>query len=176
MKRILLPALLIFLFAGSAFADLYQWKDESGVIHITDSMEKVPSKYRAEVRVFKEGPKEAPYTSPDLDMTTPPSLEQETEDLYGDQTLEWWRQNFQKKREELSSLQSSINAKTQFMEVFESGRRFGQVFDTESVAKYNILKEELPQDLKRLASIREEYSEFQDKATRAGVPREIREP
>lgn len=174
MKRILLPALLIFLFAGPALADLYQWKDERGIIHITDSMEKVPSKYRDEVRVFKEGPKEAP--SPDLDVTTPPSLEQEAEELYGDQTLEWWRQSFQKKRSEISDLQSSINAKTQFLEVFESGRRFGQVFDTESVTRYKILKEEMPEDLKRLASLREEYSEFQDKATRAGVPREIREP
>lgn len=174
MKRILLPALLLFLLAGPALADLYQWKDESGVIHITDSMEKVPSKYRAEVRIFKEGPKQAP--SPDLDVTTPPSLEQEADELYGDQTLEWWRQSFQKKREEITGLQSSINAKTQFMEVFESGRRFGQVFDTESVARYNILKEELPEDLKRLTALREEYSEFQDKAVRAGVPKEIREP
>lgn len=173
MKRIL-PTLLILLFAGSAYADLYQWKDESGVIHITDSMEKVPSKYRAEVRVFKEGPKETSF--PELDVTTPPSLEQEAEELYGDQTLEWWRQNFQKKRSEVSDLQSSINAKTQFLKVFESGRRFGQIFDTESVAKYKILKEELPEDLKRLALLREEYSEFQDKATRAGVPRAIREP
>lgn len=174
MKRTLLPALLILLFTGSAFADLYQWKDEQGVIHITDSMEKVPSKYRDEVRVFKEGPKEAP--SPHLDVETPPTLEREAEDLYGDQTLEWWRQSFQKKRSEIGDLQSSINAKAQFLEVFESGRRFGQVFDTESVARYKILKEEMPEDLKRLALLREEYSEFQDKATRAGVPREIREP
>jgi len=185
MKRIL-PALLILLFAGSAFADLYQWKDERGVIHITDSMEKVPSKYRDEVRVFKEGPKQAPApeqeavpeedTGPDLDVTTPPSLEQEAEELYGDQTLEWWKQSFQEKRSKINDLQSSINAKTQFMQVFEAGRRFGQVFDAESVTKYNIVKKELPEDLKKLALLREEYSEFQDKATRAGVPKEIREP
>jgi hypothetical protein len=174
MKKTLLPALLLFLFTGPAFADLYQWKDEQGVIHITDSMEKVPSKYRAEVRIFKEGAKEAP--GPGVDVETPPNLEQEAEDLYGDQTLEWWRQSFQKKRSELSDLQASITAKTQFMEVYESGRRFGQVFDTENVARYNILKEELPADLKRLTLLREEYSEFQDKAVRAGVPREIREP
>jgi len=174
MKNFLLPALLLFLLAGPAFADLYQWKDERGIIYITDSMEKVPSKYRGEVRVFKEGPKEAP--GPDLDVETPPTLEKEAEELYGDQTLEWWRQSFQKKRSEISDLQASINAKTQFMEVFEAGRRFGQIFDSESVAKYRILKEELPEDLKRLASLREEFSDFQRKATRAGVPRDIREP
>src|SRR4030067_2406630 len=103
MKNFLLPALLLFLLAGPAFADLYQWKDERGVIHITDSMEKVPSKYRDEGRVFKEGPKEAP--SPDLDVTTPPSLEQGAEGLDGDQTRAWRRQSFQKKRSEISELQ-----------------------------------------------------------------------
>lgn len=174
MKNFLFTALFVSFLAGPAFADLYQWKDERGIIHITDSMEKVPSEYRGEVRVFKEGPKED--SAPDLDVETPPSLEQEAEELYGDQTLEWWRQNFQRKRSEINDLQASINAKTQFMEVFESGRRFGQVFDSESIAKYNILKEELPEDLKRLASLREEYSNFQSKATRAGVPRDIREP
>jgi hypothetical protein len=37
-------------------------------------------------------------------------------------------------------------------------------------------KEELPEDLKKLSMLKEEYTEFQDKATRAGVPRDIREP
>lgn len=173
MKKILLPAILFAFLASPAFADLYQWKDERGVIHITDSMEKVPSKYRAQVRVFKEGPTEE--IGP-VEAETPPPLQEKRDELYGDQTLEWWRQNFMRKREEIANLQSSISTKTQFLEVFESGRRFGQVYDNETVARYKILKEELPEDLRRLAELREEYEEFQRSATRAGVPKGIREP
>lgn len=175
MRKTICAAVLLVFFAAPAFADLYQWKDERGVIHITDSMEKVPQKYRDQVRVFKERPQED--RSPELETETPPVLEEKgQEDLYGDQTLEWWRQSFQKKREEISNLQTSINTKTQFLEVFEAGRRFGQIFDSESSAKYRIIKEELPEDLRRLAELREEYEDFQREATRAGVPKSIREP
>lgn len=174
MKKVLLCAMFLVFYAAAAFADLYQWKDEKGVIHITDSMEKVPSKYRNEVRVFKEGPEED--RGPELEVETPPVLQEPGDELYGDQTLEWWRQSFMKKREEINNLQTSVNTKTQFLEVIESGRRFGQVFDKESVAKYKILKEELPEDLSKLAELREEYEDFKRSATRAGVPKSIREP
>lgn len=174
MKKILFSAVVFLFLASSAFADLYQWKDASGVIHITDSMEKVPPEYRNQVRVFKEGAREE--EAPSLDVETPPTLEEERQDLYGDQTLEWWRQSFQKKREELSNLQTSINTKTQFMEVYEGGRRFGQIFDDESNARYKIVKEELPEDLRKLAELREEYEDFKRSAIRAGVPKNIREP
>lgn len=173
MKKILFSAVVFLFFASTAFADLYQWKDESGVIHITDSMDKVPERYRSQVRIFREGAQEEEAAG---DVETPPTIEEERQDLYGDQTLEWWRQNFQKKREELANLQGSINTKTQFMEVYEGGRRFGQIFDDESNARYRIIKEELPQDLRRLAELREEYEEFQRKARLAGVPKGIREP
>lgn len=173
MKKILFSAFVFLFLASTAFADLYQWKDDTGVIHITDSMEKVPQEYRNQVRVFKEGAKEG---EPSLDIESPPTLEEQRQDLYGDQTLEWWRQNFQKKREELSNLQTSINTKTQFMEVYEGGKRFGQIFDNDSNARYKIIKEELPEDLRKLAELREEYEDFQRSAIRAGVPKGIREP
>jgi hypothetical protein len=134
MKKLLFHALIVAFLAAPAFADLYQWNDERGVVHITDSMEKVPSKYRSAVRVIKEGPSEAPApeeeaapsgdtgtvedVSPDLDQTMPPA-----EDLYGDETLEWWTQSFQDKRSEISGLQKSIDTKTGFIEVFEAGKK-----------------------------------------------------
>lgn len=185
MKKILLPALLLFLAAGPALADLYQWRDEAGIIHITDSMEKVPSKYRDGVKVFKEGPKEgappeeAPpadeETPPDLDAA-PPSLDGQAEELYGDQTLEWWTQSFKEKRSEISALQESVDTKADFMKVFEAGRKFGQVYDSESVEKYKVYQKELPEDRRKLASLREKYAEFKERARRARVPDEVREP
>jgi len=166
--------LVALLFAVSpAFADLYQWTDQQGVVHITDSLEKVPQAYRGKVRVIKEGVKEA---GPALETTTPPPLTTEPgAELYGDQTLEWWRQSFNRKRTDIDQLQSSINAKTEFMTLFESGRRVGQIYTPDQVARYNLYRSEMPEDLRRLSELREEYEELQRRATIAGVPREIRE-
>ena len=136
-------------------------------------MEKVPQEYRAKVRIIKEEPKEG---APGLEMTTPKPLGAEPGNLlYGDNTLEWWRQSFIKKKNDINEMQSAISVKTQFMEVYEGGRRFGQVYAPEHVAQYNLYREELPEDLRKLTELRSEYEELQRRATIAGVPREIRE-
>jgi len=54
LGRVLFLALLFFLAfapAGQAADDeryLYQWKDERGVVNVTDSLDKVPPKYRSQ--------------------------------------------------------------------------------------------------------------------------------
>lgn len=172
MKPVLVLAALLFA-ASPALADLYQWTDQQGVIHITDSLDKVPPAYRGKVRVVKEGVKEE---GPSLEATTPPPLTAEPgAELYGDQTLEWWRQSFNRKRTDIDQLQTSINAKTEFMTLFESGRRVGQVYTPDQVARYNLYRGEMPEDLRRLSQLREEYEDLQRRATTVGVPREVRE-
>lgn len=180
MKRLLVPAIFLAFLAGPAYADLYQWSDESGRVHITDSMEKVPSKYRGEVKVFK-GATESPAPEEGVEggqaePGTAPAVEGERPvELYGEETLEWWTQSLQKKRFEISALQASVDSKTSFVELFESGRKFGQLYESKDVAKYNAFKKELPAELKELSALKEEYESLQEKAGRAGVPREIRE-
>ncbi len=182
MKKILFPVLFLLLSAGPASADLYQWKDEAGIIHITDSMEKVPSKYRDEVRVFKESPKEsmAPEEAPAQDGTViepdePLPLDVPGEELYGGETLDWWSETLKEKRTEIDALQASVDSKTDFIRVFEGGRRFGQVYEAENVDKYKSYKKELPQELTRLQSLREDYAGLKERARRAGVPEGVRE-
>jgi len=181
MKRLLLPAIFLAFLSGTAYADLYQWSDERGRLHITDSMEKVPSKYRGEVKVFKGGPSESPAPEEGVDGAqtdsgTAPAVEGEQPDeIYGEETLEWWIQSLQKKSSEISELQASVATKTSFVELFESGRRFGQIYDSKDVAKYEAFKKELPVELKELSALKEEYEDLQGKAVRAGVPKEIRE-
>lgn len=182
MKRIVLPALLLLIAGGPAMADLYQWKDESGVIHITDSEEKVPQKFRDQVKVFKEGPKQAepteefvapeealPEIDPELDG---PAMAVEEE--YGGETLEWWTESFKEKRSEISDLQATIETKADFMRVFEGGRRFGQIYDRESVDRYKAYQKELPEDREKLDKLLEDLKEFEERARRARVPEEIR--
>ncbi|WKZ32991.1 MAG: DUF4124 domain-containing protein [Thermodesulfobacteriota bacterium] len=171
----LIPFLLAALvLAPPAYAELYYWTDGQGNVHITDSLEKVPQEWRGKVRVQKE--EEAPK-GPQFETETPPPLPVEPGAvLYGDQTFDWWRISLARKKGEINELQQAINVKTNYVEVFEAGRRFGQVFASEQVAKYNLYKEELPADLRNLAALREEYGELQRKARIAGVPKEAREP
>ncbi|MBZ0221062.1 MAG: DUF4124 domain-containing protein [Candidatus Methylomirabilis sp.] len=172
--RLILFLLAALIMAPPAFAELYYWTDGQGNVHITDSMEKVPQEWRGRVRVQKE---EQAEKGPQFETETPPPLPAEPGAvLYGDQTLDWWRLSLARKAGEINELQQAINVKTNFVEVFEAGRRFGQVFASEQVAKYNLYKEELPADLRNLAALREEYEELQRKARIAGVPKDIRDP
>jgi hypothetical protein len=58
MKKLLL-ILFIFVFASSAWATVYKWVDERGVVHFSDDWSKVPPDYRnkvEEVNITKTGP------------------------------------------------------------------------------------------------------------------------
>lgn len=58
MPKILLQLMLFFcLTAGSipvAIADYYKYTDASGVVHITNTLESVPQKYRSKVKVISD--------------------------------------------------------------------------------------------------------------------------
>ena len=74
------PALWLFggmlafspLLAPPASADIYRWEDESGVVHFTDDISSVPSKYRAKTREIQKTPPEAGKPSVST-MGAPPS-------------------------------------------------------------------------------------------------------
>jgi len=44
---------LFFVVVTAASADLYQWTDESGVIHVVDESSQIPESYRKKVKVFE---------------------------------------------------------------------------------------------------------------------------
>ncbi len=166
--------LILFLPAHSP-ADLYRWTDDDGVLHITDDLGKIPEEERAGMKVFKSRPPE----KADLDDVRPPTPEdaengRKRPELYGDQTLEWWINTFSKKIGEVRAIESGIYAKKQFVEVFEGGRRFGQIYGKEEVARYERLSQEIPEDESRLKGLKKELDELRRKAAIYGVPREAR--
>jgi len=176
MKKFLVVPVLLLLLAPCAFADLYQWKDREGVVHLTNDINNVPAEYQDKVKVFKttprpQAPAQAPAPTPE--MVPAPQTSGEA-DLYGDHTLEWWKEAFNRKNQEIAELQSSIAGKQQFIDLFESGRRFGQMYGPTEVANYNKYKQELPEDEKKLSSLNDELGELRRKATIAGVPRYLR--
>ncbi|MBI5642028.1 MAG: DUF4124 domain-containing protein [Deltaproteobacteria bacterium] len=172
--RYLISALLV-LNASCAFAALYQWQDREGVIHITDRAEKVPERYRKQAKVIETTPPKETEKTETILKTEPPPAKDSGEEIFGDHTLEWWRQSLSKKRTELSSLEQSILAKKQYIDVFESGRRFGQIFSTSEVETYERYKKEVSADQLRVSELVDELEELRRKATIAGVPRAIRD-
>jgi len=160
----------LFFNAQVALADFYKWTDADGVVHITDDMDNVPGEFRTNVKTYKTEPR--PKEAPGVEERVVP--EEEMAELYGDNTLEWWKETFNKLNEEINSLEAGIAVKKQYNEVYEAGRRFGQVFGTKEIETYDRNKKELVAEGKRLEELKEEREELRRKATIYGVPRYIR--
>ena len=158
---------------GVSCAELYQWTDKDGVLHITDDLGKVPEDKRWKVKKFETTPavKEAPESAVPAEVVVP---EEHKGDLYGDETLEWWVNTFKKKNDEAQAVEGRLAARKQFIDVFEGGRRLGQVYAEEDVKKYQGFKEGLPKDEAELVGLKAELGELRRQATIHGVPKEIR--
>lgn len=165
-------ALVALCAPALAYADIYRWEDERGVLHFTDDIKKVPIRYRDKAAVQKT-------PAPSTDTSAPEGAgkveekRDSADELYGDYTLQWWLETFRKKKNEVSQAVSLIETKKKFVQMFESGRRFGQTYEQADVEKYNLYKAELPADEQRLADLNDEVSELKRKAKILGVPREI---
>jgi len=171
LKAVLIA--LIVLSASPALAELYQWKDSEGVVHITDRPENIPERYRDLVRVIEESapaqPKDENETAPQVEPRNG-----RADELYGDHPLEWWRQTFMKVFEERGSLESGIAAKQRFIDVYEGGRRFGQIYGPDDIETYAKYKKELTDEQERLSRLVDKINELRRKAAIAGVPKGIR--
>jgi hypothetical protein len=155
-----------------AFAEIYHWTDEEGVLHITDDLGKVPEEYRSKAKVFETGPAEE---EPAVEPAPPPAAPGlEVEELYDGQPLDWWKEEFEKIEKRIAELEGAYNKKRQFVSVFEAGRRFGQVFEQSDVETYQRYKKEIPEDEKRFEELDGELEELRRKARSAGVPKEVR--
>jgi hypothetical protein len=53
MKKIAILMMLVLIFASSAFATIYRWEDDRGVINFTDDYSNVPPAYRGRVEETK---------------------------------------------------------------------------------------------------------------------------
>lgn len=155
-----------------ALAEIYHWTDEEGVLHITDDLGKVPEEYRPKAKVFKTRPAEE---FPAVEPAPPPAAPGlEVEELYDGQPLDWWEEQFGKIEKRIAELEGAYNKKRQFVDVFEGGRRFGQVFEESDIETYQRYKKEIPEDEKSFKELNRELEELRRKARSAGVPKEVR--
>lgn len=187
IKKVLLGNIFLcifmffLLYPSPASSDIYHWTDEKGVLHLTDDIRNVPEEFREKAGVIKTKPTEegeegavvepAPPAPP-----APPAAEAgEGEELYGGQTLNWWKLQFHILRKEIETVESDYYEKKRFVEVYEKGRRFGQIFETNELYLYERYRKEIVWDEQRLEELRSELEELRDSARRAGVPKDVRQ-
>jgi len=173
MRSVRLALIILLLTSSAVYADLYEWTDNKGVVHFTDDLGKVPESLRSGVKTHKPGPKRPGDEEPSLAPASPAAGT--APELYGDHPLEWWLNTFRKLRNDKQSVEASVAAKEQYINMFDGGRRVGQIFSKEDVDRYETLKKEVPVDKERIQSLQDELDELTRKATIAGVPKDIRE-
>ena len=141
-------------------ADIYQWEDESGVLHFTDDLSSIPKKYRGKSREILRTPPEAgkpsvstmgaPSSPPGPSVSPSPStgetLDRPATAQDGDATA-------------AEKLRAKIDAKEQFIRAVDEKQslatnpyrnRFVSPSDLELYRKY---KEELPADREALKAL-----------------------
>jgi hypothetical protein len=100
-------ALFVWLLAVPASAaetepDTYQWTDDKGNVGFTDSLEKVPPKYRKSAKKFKAGTPQKVPTPPAGGGFTPGGSQETVNEV--------WRDRMSRARAELQDLQDQRQA------------------------------------------------------------------
>ena len=171
MKRPSGPAILsIPLFLGilvlsaplvpPAFADIYRWEDDAGVIHFTDNLSSVPAKYRKKAREIQKTPPAAgkPSVSTMGAPSAPPGPPPPPRPS-GGETIGRPSPPPDDDATQAEKLRAKIDAKERFLRAVDEKQslatnpyrnRFVSPEDLELYRKY---KEELPGDRERLMEL-----------------------
>jgi len=177
MKR-LFPAAFLFLvilMPLSAAADLYQWQDEKGGVHVVDDILLVPSKYKNKVKVIKTKPSEQAPAQQDIQPPQQTPTPSEQEELYGEHPLSWWKEEFSQKKQEISEIKKTIEEQKSYIADYEQGRRLYRLYSKEDTEKYETYKNNLPDNENQLNELKADLEALRDKARIYGVPRKVRE-
>ena len=171
MKRLLGASLfMVFVaFGANAYAVIYQWTDKDGVTHFTDDVNKVPDGEVKGLKALKETTAKPPF-APNAETPNGGAAPES----YGDKSIEWWQKAFDAKNDEIQSIKDTMAKKKGFVDVFERGRRAGQIFESTEIDDYYRFKKELPDDSKKLKAVEEELDMLRRQARDAGVPRGVR--
>ncbi len=94
MKKAIIPFVLMMLFSpfGHAQTFIYSWRDRAGKIHIVDELNKVPSQYREDLKIYRlssekvaKKPRPEAFSKP---ITTGRGVEEQTEETSREERFE----------------------------------------------------------------------------------------
>src|SRR3989337_870903 len=107
IKRTVCSAFVLFiLFSSDAVADLYQWQDEKGDIHVVDDMLLVPPQYKDKAKKLKARPqRQTPFPPTKCQPPCAASNILETRRVVWGYPLSWWKNEFSSKKNEISKLE-----------------------------------------------------------------------
>lgn len=162
--------------AAPAISDIITWTDDDGVTHFTDKPDEVPKKYREEMTVHETKARDAEVEKKGtVRKVVPRSVEKEKEKAYGGQTLKWWTDSFNQLKRNLSEAEAKLEKRTQYINVFEGGRRHGQVFAEKDVQTYLSYKEGIEGNKEEVEDRKKALEELHWKAKTYAVPRKAYE-
>lgn len=167
--RYLVPVLLVGLIACSAYAAVYEWIDDAGVINFTDNRDNIPEKYRAKARV-KDLSQEKNISV--LKETSPPPAASGSSaggTSYGGHDVEWWSSRLAVVRQEIKGIEDSLPDKREQLLRLQHRRRVFQK-SSDRVA-YNEMKKEIEADEAKIRELQEKLVRLQNEASAAGVPK-----
>ncbi len=168
---------LVFLLPSISGAEIYKWRDSDGTLHVTDDLHKVPRNLRQEVEKVTTKKRSTPAGNGSSGRIYTPSYDQSGEtrgvEMYGGESLEWWSSEFERLSGKIEWLERNNNNMQEYINVFEGGRRFGQVFGPDEVARYEEYTRDLPEDKALLIEVKEELSRLKNEGVGQGVPDDI---
>ena len=174
---------LLLFTPSTSDAEIYKWTDENNVLHIVDSVHKIPEKYRktpspdspSKKNINRKAPNKPSAKSGAPPRTYKPAQKPPTgENIYGGKSLEWWKGEFSGKRSSLAKLKMLLSEKQNFVDIYERGRRIGQIFDKKDISSYKKYTKEIPKDKKTIATLEKELKIFIKQARNASVPKSVR--
>jgi hypothetical protein len=184
---------MMLIGGSSAEADIFQWEDDQGVMHFTDSADKIPHKYKVKVKQRESGPVEAPVHKPAA-VQAPKSQDSvvaPAEKLYGGQPAGWWKERFSTMRQTLAVAKSALAEKQDALprahRAYLVSMGTSQLKDDKDTVKsyalnsigakrkaYYDLQEEIPQLEQRVREVEAQLTTLQAEADAAEVPGDAR--
>lgn len=157
LKKCIVCISIVLLFSATSLADIYEWVDDNGVVNFSDDIRAVPPQYKKKVKVYKQK-----AASPSQKKPIEPSAPKK-EGLVGEESPEWWKAQFEKRQDEISRLEKVILEQKRYIDIFNRGRRVGQIYSKEEIDTYNEYTRQIPLNENKLGELKKELEGFKKK-------------
>lgn len=159
--------------AGPEPQRMYEWKDDQGVPHVTNSLQNVPPQHRSTVNVkeFPSAPEGQGTAAPEAATAPLRGREESTADR-DEQLRRVWQQRMRQARQKVTVYEEQLRGKEQELQKLKDAWGDGLYGYTDTVsAQIKQLEDQIQTLKERLASARKAVDEdLQEEARKAGVP------